>query len=161
MGFNELYPINSDISDSTFNNNSSYFGSAVHIGYSESSTFSNNTFSSNDATLGTVSIENTTVSLSNENFIENIAMYGGGYYILGSGVTASDISFDSNTASSSSSSIDGYGGAIYIGEIYSTQAVSQSTWTNVQAFANQAKFGGAVMVASGIHNFVDSEFFKQ
>ena len=54
-------------------------------------------------------------------------MYGGGYYILGSDVTANDISFDSNRATSSTSSIDGYGGAIYIGEIYSTQAVSQSS----------------------------------
>ena len=85
-------------------------------------------------------------------------MYGGGYYILGSDVTASDISLDSNIAASSSSSINGYGGGIYIGEIYSTQTASQSTWTKVQALANQAKFGAAVMVSSGTHNFIDSEF---
>ena len=59
--------------------------------------------------------------------------------------TASDITLDSNTAETING-IGGYGGALYMGEIYSTDTPSQSTWDNLNITNSSAYIAGGICI---------------
>ena len=161
IGVDPIYAssTSADISNSVFSGNEAFHGGAMlllHTGTTNlPSTLSNNTYFDNSSVLGTISFESSVVIINNENVTNNFSQFGGGYYIYSGTTTANDITLDNNTAETISG-IGGYGGALYMGEIYSTDTPSQSTWDNLNITNSSAFIGGGVFVSGGTHNINNS-----
>ena len=150
LGLNPTWVTSTDIQNSSFDNNEGYHGSAVVLLHNIQANLNDNVFENNTSVIGTVGLESTNATLHNETLTNNASQFGGGYYIYSGVTTASDIILSSNTTP------HGYGGSLFMGEIFSTDTPSQSTWTNLSLTDSIAQKGGGMFISSGTHHFINS-----
>ncbi|MBM75236.1 MAG: hypothetical protein CMK59_07530 [Proteobacteria bacterium] len=142
------------ITNNVFTGNSGYYGAALAI-FSATATLENNIFGSlsepNTGSLGTVALQESTVSLNGDEFLGNEQIYGGGLYLFSNTTTGEDLVFDGNDALL-------YGGAVFAGELESTDASGTSTFSNSTFIDNTGGYAGAVQIATGTHSFTECTF---
>lgn len=129
-----------EISDDVFIKNSAMRGGAVSLYEAGYSTITNNTFTSNNATvLGgaireSISNSKTKTTISNNKFIRNSAPTSGAIHIDGNNITISENMFDNNKATQD------FGGSI--GATSNTISILNNNITNT----NAKTLGGAIYV---------------
>ncbi|PRP88387.1 hypothetical protein PROFUN_03301 [Planoprotostelium fungivorum] len=118
------------------------------LGVSSQSVIDDCVFEDSEASNGGAiySDETSPLTITNSQFLYNVASGNGGALYLNAGATLSDLYFYNNTAV-----LDG-------GAIYSAVSINQSTWYNITSTNNHAARGGAFYLAEG--GSIDSSTFN-